>query len=328
MAALRTGRRPEIVAAALVAASVVILALPEPTQNSLARRANHVVLLPLARVRAALSGYVRLRDENARLHDALGRARLELAETRTLRAQNRELRRLLDFRANQPVRLLPARVIDRDFGTLPTTFVIDAGSEDGVEENLPVVTSEGLVGKTVDVGLGSTQVMLYTHPEFSASALLVGGDHLEYGIVRPAPDGRLRLFLPLRSYSEAGETIVTSGYGGVFPRGIAIGRVSQTHEDDRLGLQRIDSVEPVVDLGRVSAVFAISREGDPNRSAGEVTRLFWPGYAYPPMAGETFGRADTAAVADTTARETSGRADTTAAADTTAGEDASGTPAP
>lgn len=290
MARFRSTYLAELIGGTLVLVSLILLALPEPTQHSLARRANHVVLLPLSRIRGAVSGYVRLREENAGLREELSRARLELAEAETVRAQNRELRRMLDFRASQPVDLLPARVIDRDFGTLPTTFVIDTGSEDGIEANLPVVTSLGLVGKTVDVGPGSSQVMLYTHPEFSASALLVGGDHLEYGIVRPSPDGELRLFLPLRSFSEAGEPIVTSGYGGVFPRGIPIGRVSEARERDRLGLQRIDRVEAEVDLGQVTAVFVLARDQEPSHSAGEVTRLFWPGYAYPPMAGETFGR--------------------------------------
>lgn len=273
-------------------AALALLALPEATQQDLAHRANHVLLLPLSRIRATFGGYLHLREENARLRSELQQARLELGESQVARTQNRELRRLLDFGPNQPVRLLPARVIDRDFGSLPTTFQIDVGRRSGVEEDLPVVSPEGLVGKTVDVGPASTQVMLYGHPEFSASALLVGGDHLEYGIVRPAPDGELQLFLPLRSFSEAGEPIVTSGYGGTFPRGIPIGRVASTRRDDRLGLQRIDRVEPVVDLGRVSAVFVLMREVPPGHSAGEVMRLFWPGYAYPPMAGETFGRVD------------------------------------
>lgn len=302
MAGLRSSYRAEAIAASLVALSLVLLALPDPTQESIARQVNHIVLLPVSRVRASLGGYMGLREENARLRDDLGRARLELSEGRMLQAQNRELRRMLDFRADEPVRLIAARVVDRDFGTLPTTFVVDAGRDRGLLENMPVVTADGLVGKTVEVGTGTSQVLLYTHPEFSASALLVGGDHLEYGIVRPAPDGGLRLFLPLRSSSEAGDPIVTSGYGGVFPRGIPVGRVARTREDDRLGLQRIDRVDPVVDLGRVTVVFALARDPEPGRAAGEVTRLFWPGYAYPPMRGETFGRADTT-TADTTAAE-------------------------
>lgn len=302
MALFRSAYRAEIVAGTLVVGSLVLLALPENRQDSIARAANHVVLLPLAGARDVMGGYVGLRDENTRLRSDLQAARLELGATQGLRMQNRDLSRMLEFREDQPVDLIPTRVIDRDFGTLPTTFVIDVGQEDGVEVDQPVVTLEGLVGKTVDVGRSASEVMLFSHPEFSASAMLVGGDHLEYGVVRASPNGEVELFLPLRSGSEPGDRIVTSGYGGTFPRGIPIGTVERGREDQRLGLQKIDVVTPVVDLGSADAAFVLRRVVDPGESVGDVPRLFWPGYAYPPMAGEAFGRASAdSAAADSAA---------------------------
>lgn len=303
MPVFREAHRAEVVALALAAASLVLLTLPEPQRRRLARHANHVLLLPLSQVRETFGGYLRLKEENNRLRQALQRARLELSATRVTRLENRELRRLLTFDDEQPVRLLPARVIDRNFGTLPTTFLLDVGREDGVIENLPVIAVNGIVGKTVAVSPGTSQVLLFSHPDFSASALLVGGDHLEYGIVRPAPAGGLQLLLPLRSSSERGDRIVTSGYGGTFPRGIPIGMVNRIREDQRLGLQRIDLVDPAVELGSVTAVFVLMRAAPPGGGpAGDITRLFWPGYAYPPIAGETFGEttADSLAAPDTT----------------------------
>lgn len=291
MALFRSAWRAEAMAATLVVASLVLLALPEGRQDSLARAANHVVLLPLAGARDVMGGYLGLREENRRLRTELQAARLELGATEGLRIQNRDLSRMLEFREDQPVDLVPTRVIDRDFGTLPTTFVIDVGSEDGVQVDQPVVTLDGLVGKTVDVGRSASEVMLYSHPEFSASAMLVGGDHLEYGVVRAAPNGDVELYLPLRSRSEPGDRIVSSGYGGTFPRGIPIGSVERGREDQRLGLQKIDVVRPVVDLGSVGAAFVLRRLVDPGESVGDVPRLYWPGYAYPPMAGEAFGLA-------------------------------------
>jgi len=295
----------------LVVTSLVLLALPESRQDSIARGANHVVLLPLAGARDVMGGYMGLREENAQLRRDLQAARLELGATRGLRTQIRDLSRMLEFREDQPVDLLPTRVIDRDFGTLPTTYVIDAGWEDGVKVDQPVVTIDGLVGKTVDVGRSASEVMLFSHPEFSASAMLVGGDHLEYGVVRAAPNGEVELYLPLRSRSQAGDRIVTSGYGGTFPRGIPVGTVERGREDQRLGLQKIDLVRPVVDLGSVSAAFVLRRGVGPGESVGDVPRLFWPGYAYPPMAGESFGQS---------AREAAVGADTTSPADSAAGE--------
>lgn len=291
MALFRSAWRAEVMAATLAAVSLVLLALPEARQDAIARAANHVVLLPLAGARDVMGGYLGLREENRRLRTQLQAARLELGATEGLRIQNRDLSRMLEFREDQPVDLVPTRVIDRDFGTLPTTFVIDVGREDGVQVDQPVVTLEGLIGKTVDVGRSASEVMLYSHPEFSASAMLVGGDHLEYGVVRAAPDGDVELYLPLRSRSEPGDRIVTSGYGGTFPRGIPIGAVERGREDQRLGLQKIDVVRPVVDLGSVGAAFVLRRLVDPGESVGDVPRLYWPGYAYPPMAGEAFGLA-------------------------------------
>lgn len=299
MALFRSAFRAEILAGALVVASLVLLALPEARQDAIARAANHVVLLPLASARNAMGGYVGLREENTRLRSELQAARLELGATEGLRLQNRDLSRMLEFREDQPVELIPTRVIDRDFGTLPTTFVIDVGVVDGAEADQPVVTLDGLVGKIVDVGSSASEVMLFSHPEFSASAMLVGGDHLEYGVVRSTPSGEVELFLPLRSGSAPGDRIVTSGYGGTFPRGIPIGTVEHGREDQRLGLQKIDVVRPVVDLGSVGAAFVLKRGVDPGESVGDVPRLFWPGFAYPPMAGESFGRRSDSLAADT-----------------------------
>jgi rod shape-determining protein MreC len=307
VALFRRELRAEAVTAGLVLLSLILLALPEPRQTALIRTLNHALLLPLTETRAELAGYLRLRSENAQLRSELQRARIELSAVQTENAENQALRSLLNFRQGQPVRLLPARVIDRDFETLPTTFLIDIGDRDGVLKNLPVVSAEGIVGKVVDVGSRASVVMLYNHPDFSASALLVGGDHLEYGVVRPGGEGELHLYLPLRSSSEPGDRIVTSGYGGTFPRGIPLGEVARVQEDRRLGLQRIDVIDPVVNLGEVTAVFVLRRARETGESAGDILRLFWPGYAYPPMAGETLGEASPVDV-DTLGADTTGAA--------------------
>ena len=172
MPLFRSAYRAEGVAGTLAVVSLILLALPESRQDAIARAANHVVLLPLAGARDVMGGYLGLREENLRLRKDLQAARLELGATQGLRIQNRDLARMLEFREDQPVDLVPTRVIDRDFGTLPTTVIIDVGRADGIEVDQPLVTLEGLVGKTVDVGRSASEVMLYSHPEFSASARL------------------------------------------------------------------------------------------------------------------------------------------------------------
>jgi rod shape-determining protein MreC len=327
MASIRQTRQAEIVALALVAVSLALLSLPPGRQQTIARFTSDLLLFPLSQIRSGLSGHWGLRDENLRLREELQQARLEASAASLAERQNRELQGLLGFHRRQPVRLVPARIVDRNFATLPTTAVLDVGRADGVEVNLPVVTDRGLIGKTIAPGRHLTRIMLYSHPDFSASALLVGGDHLEYGIARPGGGGVLQLFLPLRSESAPGDRIVTSGYGGTFPRGIPIGEVAAVVEDERLGLQRIDRVEPAVDLGRATVVFVMLRGGSPDEPAGDRTGLFWPGYAYPPMTGErlTIGSAESLA-ADSLAVDSLAGAEP--AADSAAGRPGAAPPGP
>jgi hypothetical protein len=85
--------------------------------------------------------------------------------------------------------------------------------------------------------------------------------------------------------------------------------VERGMEDQRLGLQKIDVVRPVVDLGSVGAAFVLRKGGDPGESVGDVPRLFWPGYAYPPMAGEAFGQQSSeSAAADSASADSSASA--------------------
>lgn len=329
MASLRQTRRAEIVALALVTVALILLTLPPARQQTIARVTSDLLLFPLAQLRSGLSGHWGLRAENQRLREELLQARQDATTAALAEHQNLELQGLLGFGSRQPVRLVPARLVDRNFATLPTTAVLDVGRDEGVDVNLPVVNDHGLIGKTVAVGRGLTRVMLYSHPDFSASALLVGGDHLEYGIVRPGAGGVLQLFLPLRSASAPGDRIVTSGYGGTFPRGIPIGQVAAVEEDARLGLQRIDRVEPAVDLGRPTVVFVMLREASPEVPAGDQTGLYWPGYAYPPMTGERLTAAAPESLdADSTAADSLAGGRPAAPADTAGGERDTGPPEP
>lgn len=289
MPLLPRDRRAEAVAITLAAFAFVLLALPDQRRESVARSINHVVLLPVSSVRGAFGGYLRLRSQNTALRSELEKARIELAESDVIRRQNAELSQLFELPAHVAVELMPTRVISRDHGAVPTKLFVDVGRVRGARENLPVVTDGGLVGKVVSVGPRTSEIMLFTHPDFSASALLLGAENLEYGIVRPQRSGALQLLLPLRARSAPGDRIVTSGYGGTFPRGIPIGHVLGSQEDQRLGLQQIDRVQPAVDLGAVTTVFLVMQATEESRSAGDDLRLFWPGYVHPPMEGERIG---------------------------------------
>ena len=130
--------------------------------------------------------------------------------------------------------------------------------------------------------------MLFSHPEFSASAMLVGGDHLEYGVVRAAPNGEVELYLPLRSVRSRRPDRSAPATAGRFRAGSRSGRWSADGRTSVWASRRSTS----------SVRSWISdRSAPPSCSgAGSIPASRWAtcrdcsgrGYAYPPMAGEAF----------------------------------------
>lgn len=254
------------------------IALPTHEQAQLARRANRAFLLPWLLVKDDVEGYFGLREQNRRLHTDLQRRSLERSELEWTRLENLRLREALAFRDRQPVRLLGAEILASAGAPFPRSFLIDKGAADGVRPNLPVVTPDGLVGKTAETDRHAALVLTFRHPDFRASALALIGDEAETGIAAATPAGELELHVPMRSVAVPGHAVVTSGIGPVFPRGIPIGTITAVGEEDRLKLQKNDRIAPAVDLNRVTSVFVLM----PERTDGGVVAdrdaaLFWPG---------------------------------------------------
>jgi rod shape-determining protein MreC len=277
-------KREYLVFALLCLLCVGALSLPANDQVELARRVNRGFLLPFLLVKDDVESYLGLREENRLLRVALERRSLELNELQWTRVENLKLRDALGFRERLPVEFVAAEVVGISPERLPRSFLLDKGSADGIRPNLPVVTPDGLVGKTAETDRHATLVITLRHPDFRASALALTERDAEAGIAAARPDGELELVVPLRSTARPGDVVVTSGIGPVFPRGIPIGRISGVTEEDRLKLQKNDRIVSAVDLSRTTSVFVLVQAtspapGDPAQP-GEST-LFWPGYDVP-----------------------------------------------
>jgi rod shape-determining protein MreC len=164
-----------------------------------------------------------LRRENAQL-------RLETLQAAEWARENARLRRLLGWQEQSPWRdrLRLARVTLREPTPWWRSFTIDLGSRQGVRTGLPVLTPEGLVGRTSEVGPFHARVVLVgdANCRVSAQVLNVTGDT---GLIGPAGpldrDLVLLSYLPRTAVVRPGQAVVTSGLGGIFPKGIPIGTV-------------------------------------------------------------------------------------------------------
>jgi rod shape-determining protein MreC len=209
-----------------------------PVIEALARPASGISWLSdrLALLAASHAENARLREENERL--------LEWEQlARRLEAENRILRELLRFTPEQTATGIAARVIADAGGSFARSVVIAAGSRDGVARGQIAVAAEGLVGRVGDVGERGSRVLLITDLnsqvpvliESSRQRAILAGDNSE----RP----RL-VFFGAGTRPQAGDRVVTSGHGGVFPPGLPVGTIIGGGDD-------VIRVQPFVDLGRL-----------------------------------------------------------------------------
>ena len=162
-----------------------------------------------------------LRTENEQHHVQ------DLQAAATIR-ENDQLRALVGWQRQTPWRLKLANVILRDPANWWRTLSIDLGSRDGLHENLPVLTASGLVGRVSSVGLTRSTVILIGDPNCKVSGM-VENQARDIGVLSasgPLDDSMVDLsYLSGDANLKAGQNVVTSGMGGIFPPGIPVGQI-------------------------------------------------------------------------------------------------------
>lgn len=160
----------------------------------------------------------------------------------SLRAENERLRQLLKLSHRLTSSYISAEVLHQPHATDGRTLLLSAGSRQGVAPFNPVIAPEGLIGVILSVTPTSSVAMSWSHPEFRVSAYTVGGNAL--GVVAPSADvraaeGSLELRgIPYRDSVPLGTLVLSSGLGGVFPKGIPVGTVTGTVREEA-GWERV-----------------------------------------------------------------------------------------
>lgn len=261
-------RRQTRWALVVLLAAFVLVVLPSATQEALATGLRATVLRPfLAMQEALVRG--RLRSaEVERLQAALDSVHLALTARTTLEDENRQLRHLLGLAERLQPDYVAAAVIRPGTRGSESLFMLDVGQEDGIEPLAPVITRAGLAGLVREVHGGSSTGMDWTHPDFRASAMTVDG--LAYGLVEShrgefREGDRLVLSdVPFSTEIPSGTLIVTSGLGGIFPRGVPVGRVTELAEAEG-GWRKSYWLEPFVPVGSITHVLVATGRAE-NRS--------------------------------------------------------------
>lgn len=202
-------------------------------------------------------------EENKRLKSRLEDFAKVQAEANDLASENERLRELIDktedLRDYDPIQ---ATVIARNPDQWEEKIILDKGEVHGVKENMAVMTAQGLIGKVeLTTPFTSTIEMLTTqNPNYRVSAQVVGEQEI-FGLIEGYDEERMELVLKRIDSDfeiKVGDQVISSGLGGIFPKGIPIGEITEVSTDD-YGLTKLAYVKPSADFSLLDHVVVASR---------------------------------------------------------------------
>jgi rod shape-determining protein MreC len=221
-----------------------------------------MVATPIDVARGAFRDYVALldvRQENDSLRQRLAAVKEENLQLREALVESGRLERIAEMREDFDVPMLPAELVGLDVSAWFRSALIDKGRQHGVFSGMPVINEQGVVGLVTATSHSAAKLMLLIDRQSAVDAVVQRSR--SRGIVRGARGDTLEFEFVVRDGDvQAGDVLVTSGLGGVYPKGLRIGEVTEVSASDSKML-RTAAVRPAVDFGRLEQVFVMLRRG-------------------------------------------------------------------
>lgn len=155
---------------------------------------------------------------------------------------------------------MPANVIERSYSNYDKIVVINSGENDGVKVDMPVISESGLVGKVISVTekTAKVQTIIDTASTVSASISTVTDSILLKGTLTDTQSLKA-ISIPVNTSVLQGDEVVTSGLGGIFPKGILIGTISEV-VNTKNELDRYAVITPATDFSKLETVLVITNQ--------------------------------------------------------------------
>lgn len=203
-----------------------------------------------------------LKQHNEELVKRLDELKEENRQLRALKNENMRLREMLGLKQKfDDFDIVGAQIIGKEPGNWFNVFTIDKGTADGLENKCAVITSKGLVGYIYDIRSNSAKVMSIIDSDSAVSALLVRTRDI--AVVKGDLQLQHEALCKMTYISEeadivVGDSIITSGLGGIYPKGLLIGKVKQILKEPH-EIAQYAIIEPEVDFKRLEEVFVIKK---------------------------------------------------------------------
>ena len=256
-----------------VSVTVVFTAMSLLGYSSYIKAGLNYALVPVQKlsdaVGRALDGYAdyitefeKLKKENEELKERINGMLDEVQSAKAVKEENDELRRMLEVKKEHlDYKFEPADIVGREDGNYMTVFTLDAGKGRGIDKDMPMISANsGLIGRITDAGatwakassiidMGSS---VGAYVERSKASGIVVGEY-ELGL-----DGLCKMaYLQSDADIEAGDRILTSGVGSVYPRGLIIGTVAEVKYDEGLRT-KYAVIKPYAELSGLTSVMVIT----------------------------------------------------------------------
>jgi rod shape-determining protein MreC len=201
---------------------------------------------------------VNVRQQNARLReqvDVLEGQRTRLAE---LEVENRHLSDLLELRDALAMGAVAARVIGADATELSRTLILSQGSNGGLRRDLPVISTAGVVGKLIAVAPNASRVLLIDDHNSGLDAF--DQRSRARGIIAGLLNGELTMkYVDRTEDVKPGDSVVTSGMDGIFPRGLLVGQITRISQEGPGLFLNVD-IRPAADFGKLEQVLILMQK--------------------------------------------------------------------
>ena len=199
-----------------------------------------------------------LKEENEKLKEQIKELENNQSNLELIKIENKTLKEYLELTESYPsYETIPADVINRDISNYSSTIVINVGEKQGIKEKMTVIAKGGLVGYVISVSSSTAKVQ--TIIDISSSTSAVTSNFNDAIICKGTLEDKYYLkamYIPVDAQLIEGDILETSGIGGIYPKGIEIGKITEIIQTKNI-TNRTATIEPLVDFKKLETVLVI-----------------------------------------------------------------------
>jgi rod shape-determining protein MreC len=239
---------------ALLFSSYILLNNDNPRMGVIRGKSAEIVAFissPMTWVKSLLF----LEEENHLLREKNVVLSLQVESMLNLQKENDQLQTMLDFKHQTTLLLQPAHVVNKGIQPNLLSIIIDVGTDDNVHPNQPVLTSKGIIGKTIETGKNASIVQLISDVNYRLSVRILPSGAT--GILRWLGDNQAQIREVQKNVDiSIGDKIITSGFSDIYPAGLPVGQVAGVY-DERGSFQKILHATLPNDMSAFQYVFVV-----------------------------------------------------------------------